>query len=98
MTITALLDLTLKPESIADAPAIIQETLAATRAFDGCLGVEVLTDTADQTHVVIIERWDSVESDAAYRSWRATPEGASALRTILAGPPQLIKCNLEPDI
>ncbi len=98
MTLTALLDLTLKPEAVSTALPIIHETLAATRAFDGCLGVDVLADTADPAHIVIIERWDSVDSDAAYRSWRATPDGASALRTILAGPPRLTKYNLEPDI
>ena len=98
MTITALLDLTLKPESVADAPAILHETLAATRAFDGCLSVEVLTDIADKTHIVLLERWDSVESDAAYRSWRATPDGASPLGAILAGAPRLTRCALQPDI
>ncbi len=91
MSITALLDLTLKPESVADAPAVIRETLKATRAFDGCLGVEVLMDAEDETHVVLLEQWDSLESDAAYRAWRATPDGASDLRTLLASAPRLTK-------
>ena len=84
MTVIAILELTLKPESVADAPAIITETLEATRAFEGCLGCEVTVDTADETHVAIVERWTSVEADAAYRAFRATPEGANRLGTVVA--------------
>ncbi len=98
MSIYALLELTLKAESVADAPAVLRETLTATRAFDGCLGVEVLLATDDETHVALLEQWDSVESDAAYRAWRATPAGASSLRTILAAPPRLSRYDVASDI
>ncbi|WP_432506901.1 putative quinol monooxygenase [Kineococcus arenarius] len=91
MNITSLLDLRLKPEALADAPAIITETLSATRAFAGCLGVEVLRDTADETHVLVLERWESLEADDAYRAWRATPEGASRLGELLSAPPTLTR-------
>jgi len=91
VTITALLDLTLAREAVADAPAIIHRTLAATRAFAGCLKVEVLVDADDETHVVLLEQWDSIDSDLAYRAWRATPEGASGLRGILAQSPRLTR-------
>jgi hypothetical protein len=75
MAVTSLLDMNISPASLAEAPAIIAEVLIATRAFDGNLGVEVLVDAHDN----------------AYRAWRATPEGASALGSILAGPPTLTR-------
>lgn len=84
MTVIAILELTLKPESVADAPAIITETLQATRAFEGCLGCEVTVDVTDETHVAVVERWTSVEADDAYRAFRATPEGANRLGSITA--------------
>jgi len=59
MPITALLELTIKPESLADAPAVIHQTLQATRAFEGCLGVDVLMDADNPAHIVLLERWDS---------------------------------------
>ena len=68
---------------------IIHATLAATRAFDGCHGVTVLADNADPTHVVLLETWESLEHDQAYRVWRTTPEGASDLGSILAAAPKL---------
>jgi quinol monooxygenase YgiN len=82
---TAFLDLQLKADSLETAHKVIHETLAATRAFPGCLGVTVLVDSADPAHVVIHEIWESIEHDQAYRQWRSTPEGASGLSSIVAG-------------
>ncbi|NAZ85072.1 putative quinol monooxygenase [Kineococcus indalonis] len=98
MTITSLLELRLKPEALESAPAIITQTLEATRAFEGCLGVDVLRDTADPAHVVVVERWASLEDDDAYRAWRATPEGASRLAAVLSGPPVLTRLSVDTDL
>ncbi|TNM60162.1 antibiotic biosynthesis monooxygenase [Streptomyces sp. NP160] len=92
--VTSLLELTLSPEAAADpaaAHAVITETLAATRAFDGCLGCDVLVDVDDPARLVVHERWESLAHDDAYRAWRRTPEGASRLGEVLAGPPQLTR-------
>ena len=88
MPITAHLDLTLKAESLPTAPAVLRDILADTRAFDGCLGVDVLVDGKDPAHVLVVEKWASLEHDAAYRAWRAG-EGASGLGELLAAPPVL---------
>ena len=84
MATVAVLDLQLKADSLDKANQIIHETLKATRAFPGCLGVTVLVDSDDPAHVVLHETWESIERDQAYRAWRATPEGASHLGTIVA--------------
>ncbi|KRE80205.1 putative quinol monooxygenase [Arthrobacter sp. Soil763] len=98
MPITAHLDLTLKTEVLESAPEVLRETLADTRAFDGCLGVEVLVDKENPTHVVVVERWASMEQDAAYRAWRATEEGASGLGALLAAPPVLTHFETSSEI
>jgi len=56
MTLTALLDLTLTPESLVDAPEVLRETLQDTRAFPGCFGVEVLRSTQEPTRILLVER------------------------------------------
>jgi heme oxygenase (mycobilin-producing) len=89
VTVTAILDLKLKPDALGQANEVIHATLAATRAFPGCLGVTVLVDDADPTHVILYEQWESIEADRAYRAWRATEEGASNLGSVLAGAPGL---------
>ena len=97
MSITALLDVRVTQEGLATAPAAIHETLAATRAFPGCLGVDVVVDVDDPTHFLAIERWESIEADAAYREWRKTPEGAaSSLGSILAAAPTLTRFEDTP--
>ena len=89
MAITAILDLQLKADSLETAHKVLHATLTDTRAFPGCLDVKVLVDSADPAHVVLYETWESVEHDQAYRAWRASPEGASELGSILAAAPKL---------
>ena len=84
MATIAMLDLQLKADSLETAHEVIHATLTDTRAFAGCLGVTVLIDSDDPAHVVVYEIWESIEFDRAYRAWRASPEGASALGSILA--------------
>ena len=91
MPITALLELKLKPDVLEQAPAELAQILGATRAFDGCLGVDVLEDVRDATHLVIVERWESMDHDRAYRKWRTTEEGASTLGDLLAEAPGLVR-------
>ena len=88
MPITAHLDLFLKADALPTAPAVLRDILADTRAFDGCLGVEVLVDSQNPAHVLVVEQWASLEHDAAYRAWRAG-DGASGLGELLAAPPVL---------
>ena len=98
MSITALLEFQVTPAALATAPSVIHDTLAATRAFAGNMGVEVVVDIADPTHFVVIEQWESLEADEAYRAWRSTPEGGSELGSILAGAPSLTKFSPQSAI
>lgn len=98
MATTALLDLHLNPgardQGFEDE---LRSILSGTREFEGCLGVDVLIDSSDPSHVVLIERWASEERDAAYRAWRAG-EGKTNLGAFLAAPPSLTKCTPATDI
>ena len=90
MTVTSLLDMRFATDHLEDGPQALLGILADTRAFDGCLGVQVVTDVTDPAHVVAVERWESLEHDDAYRAWRAGP-GASGLGQYLAVPPVLTR-------
>ncbi len=91
MPVTSLLDLHLRQDGLADAVAAVHRILRDTRAFDGSLGIEVLEDVTDPAHVTIVEHWESLQHDDAYRAWRATPEGASGLGAFVAAPPTLTR-------
>ncbi len=98
MAITAFLELRVKPETLdqglhAELHAILRDT----RAFEGNLGVDVLIDTADPTHIVLVERWASEDRDAAYRAWRAG-DGQTNLASLVTTPPVLTRFTSADDI
>jgi quinol monooxygenase YgiN len=87
MPVTVILELTLKPESVPAARDVMRRALQDTRAFDGNLGTDVLVDEDDDAHWLIYERWDTVEHDEAYRSFRAGEGRLTELPPLLAAPP-----------
>ena len=97
MPLTVLLDLHLKPDNLDSAHADIHTILVDTRAFAGCLGVEVLVGAKDRAHVLLVERWASAEHDAVYRAWRAG-EGATNLGGLLAAAPTVSMFETAEDI
>jgi len=88
MTVVATLELAIRPESADVATTVIHEVLKGTRAFPGNQGVDVLVDSKNPLRVLLLERWESLDADTAYRAWRAG-DGKSDLGSILAGPPAL---------
>jgi quinol monooxygenase YgiN len=85
--VAALLEFRFKPEVLGQVPDAISRTLAVTRKFDGCQRIDVLVDHEDPSRYLLVEVWDSMEHDAAYREFRASPAGASELGPLLAAPP-----------
>ena len=87
MSVTVMLELRFKPESVADAREVFRRELAKTRAFDGALVIDVLVDEDDEAHWIIYEVWDTVEHDEAYRAFRAGDGKITDLPPLLAAPP-----------
>ena len=87
MSVTVILELKLKPESVAAAREVMGRALQDTRAFGGNLATEVLVDQDDDAHWLIYERWESVEHDEAYRAFRAGDGKIADLPPLLAAPP-----------
>jgi quinol monooxygenase YgiN len=94
MAITSVLDIQLRPDAPADTETRISSILSQTRARPGSCSVDVVRDLDDPRHLVVIEVWESLEADDAYRAWRATPEGASELRELTEG--QIALTRYEP--
>jgi quinol monooxygenase YgiN len=85
MALTSLLDVHLRPDAPEDAETRLSSILDATRARPGFVSADVVRDVDDPRHLVVIEVWESLAADQAYRAWRATPEGASELGELTAG-------------
>jgi quinol monooxygenase YgiN len=85
--VAALLEFRFKPEVVDQVPGAMSRTLAVTREFDGCQRIDVLVDNEDPSRYLLVEIWQSMEHDEAYRQFRASPAGASELGPLLAAPP-----------
>jgi quinol monooxygenase YgiN len=80
------------------ALTVLHETLIATRAREGCVRVEVVQDLDDPHHVVLLETWAGPEHEAAYRAWRAEEPPNQALRSFVAGAPELSNYAVRADV
>ena len=98
MTIIAVLDLHFAPENVEASLQAFASVLKDTRAFPGCLGVEVVQDLKDPAHVQAIERWASAADDQAYRDWRAGAGATSALASLIVAPPGLVVSEVRDDV
>ena len=87
MSVTVLLELRFKPESVAEAHEVFARELSKTRAFQGSEALNVWVDEDDDAHWVIHEVWASVEDDEAYRAFRAGDGKITDLPPLLAAPP-----------
>ncbi|NGP07188.1 antibiotic biosynthesis monooxygenase [Rhodococcus sp. 14C212] len=93
MALIAFLELEFKPDALDQARTVMDRVLKETRAFDGCLGVEVLADRSNEARWVAVEKWESEQHDAAYREFRAGPGAITDLGPLLAGAPKLTYYN-----
>ncbi len=87
MSVTVILELKFKPESVATAREVFGRALKDTRAFPGNIRTDVLVDETDEGHWLIYELWESVEADAAYRAFRAGEGKLTEVPSLVAAPP-----------
>jgi quinol monooxygenase YgiN len=80
------------------ALVLLHDTLAATRVRKGCRGVEVVQHREDPCRVVLVETWESLEDEAAYRQWRASEPPDPNRGAFRAGPPEVVNFTLRDDI
>ncbi|MCW2514100.1 MAG: antibiotic biosynthesis monooxygenase [Mycobacterium sp.] len=87
MSVTVLLELKFKAESVAEAREVFRRELQKTRGFQGNVVTDVLVDELDEAHWVIYEVWETVADDDAYRAFRAGDGKIDDLPPLLAAPP-----------
>jgi quinol monooxygenase YgiN len=87
MSVTVLLELRFKAESVAEATEVFRRELVKTRAMKGNVVTDVLVDEDDEAHWVVYEVWETVEDDEAYRAFRAGDGKITDLPPLLAAAP-----------
>jgi quinol monooxygenase YgiN len=80
MPITVLARLQARPDQVDTLLQVLAEHLPATRAFQGCCGLQVVQDVDDPTVVTLLEEWEARSDHEAYMAWRGEQ---GVLRTVM---------------
>ena len=72
------------PDNVADLEDVFRQELGATRAFEGCLSLDVYFEP-DASTFTLIEDWESFGHYDKYLDWRMSTDLPSRLDPILAG-------------
>ncbi len=71
-------------DKVDEMEATFKAALVETRAFDGCISIEVYLETATSTFT-IIEDWESFDHYDKYLNWRKENGLAELLDPLLVG-------------
>ena len=89
MSCMVLLEVKANAGTGADMVGTFKSILPDTRAYDGCLGVEVYQNQDDPDVVVLVEKWESKAHYEKYFGWRQETGLVDQLVQAIQGPPSL---------
>ncbi len=89
MSVIVLLEAHVKPEAIDELKSSLKALLPDTRAYDGCQGIDIYSNTEDGGNLVFYERWDSREHYEKYLAWRTETGVMDQLGAMLTAPPSI---------
>ncbi len=87
MTILVTLELHLQPGKLeAFCQQVLAPALPVTRAFDGCLGIEMFAELGED-RLFLVQKWASKAHNDAYLAWRRANGLSDMLAPWTIGPP-----------
>lgn len=89
MAVTVLLEVKAKAGTGGDLLGTFKAILPDTRAFDGCIGVDVYQNQDDSDVIVLVEQWDSKPHYEKYLGWRQETGLLDQLGQAIDGPPSI---------
>ncbi|MET0986237.1 MAG: antibiotic biosynthesis monooxygenase family protein [Steroidobacteraceae bacterium] len=87
MTIAVVVELSVKPEHSSDIAAGLAQTLAVTRGFAGCLGIQGCRHDSVPHRFVMLEHWESRAHYERYLEWRKQTGMMEQMGGVLADVP-----------
>ncbi|MCO4747937.1 MAG: antibiotic biosynthesis monooxygenase [Proteobacteria bacterium] len=87
MAETMILTIPVKPEKRDEFAQMMGGVLPDTRAYEGCLGVDLWLPEDNDSNVLFFERWATRANQEAYFAWRIETGLMDALAPFLAGEP-----------
>lgn len=88
MAVTVTLAFSVKPERTDEFKSLLRNLLPDTRAYEGCIKVDVYQDQGDPGCIYLVEDWQSKMHQQKYQAWRDESGIADTLGPFLAGEPR----------
>lgn len=89
MTCMVMLEVRAKAGTGNDLINIFEQILPDTRAYDGCISVDVYQNQDEPDIVVLVEQWQTRAHYEKYFAWREETGAIAQLGQLLDGPPSL---------
>jgi quinol monooxygenase YgiN len=89
MSVIVLVELQVKPDAVNQMKSLLKEVLPDTRAYKGCQGIDIYSNTDDSSNLVFYERWEERKNYESYLAWRTETGLMDKLGTMLAAPPSI---------
>lgn len=89
MSITVLVEWHVKPDEIATAKMLLQETFASTLNYEGCQRYAVYENQDSPGNIVLLTEWNSWDEYAQYMEWRKATGILSQFGKTFASPPNI---------
>ena len=86
MGVVVLVEMQAKPECVEDVKALTKDNLVATRAYEGCQGVDVYDNMDETGNLVLYVRWDSRLHCEKYLVWRTETGTMDRVGALLKAP------------
>jgi len=88
MAVTVTLAFLVIPERTDEFKTLLRELLPDTRAYDGCLKVDVYEDQDNPGCIYLVEDWETKAHQQKYQAWRDESGIAEVVGPLLAGEPK----------
>ena len=89
MTCQVILEFKAKQDSIEGVRTFFREILADTRAYEGCVGLNVTQNQDDPAEFVLVQQWDKRANYEAYLKWRMESGAMDAFTVMIDGEPKI---------
>ena len=88
MAITVTLAFSVRPEGVEEFKTLLKGLLPDTRAFEGCLSVDVYQYQDSPGEILLVEDWESKEHQQRYQARREETGISETVGPFLAGEPR----------
>jgi quinol monooxygenase YgiN len=89
MSMTVLVEWHVKPDEIATAKTLLQETFASTLNYAGCQRYEVYDNQDSPGNIVLLSQWESRDRYTQYLGWRKETGTLGEFGKTFASPPNI---------